>query len=152
MTPEGIYRALTVGKMRVQAQDLSDDSKKTLAEFLSSRKLNMEQLSAAQRMSNPCESNPPIKDLTRETSWNGWGVDLTNSRYQSATGLTAENIPHLKLKWAFGLPGATSAYAMPTIVAGRVFVATDTGMVYSINADSGCFHWSYLVWRKIISG
>ena len=144
MSPEGIYRAITTGRMRTQAKGLSDDSKRAIAEFLSGRRLNLEELSATQKMSNPCESNPTITALSPETSWNGWGVNVTNSRFQRTSRLTAENIPHLKLKWAFGLPGATKAYGMPTIIAGRVFMGADTGMVYSINAQSGCVYWSFL--------
>src|SRR5262249_10782385 len=52
-------------------------------------------------------------------------------------------IPKLKLKWAFGLPHSTSAYAQPSMVFGRVFIGSDTGYVYSIDADTGCVHWSF---------
>ena len=40
----------------------------------------------------------------------------------------------LQLKWAFGLPAASSAYTEPTLVDGRIFVASDSGFVYSIDA------------------
>ena len=53
-------------------------------------------------------------------------------------------MPRLKLKWSFGLPGATHVYGQPTVVAGRVFVAADSGYVYSLNAGTGCVYWSYL--------
>jgi polyvinyl alcohol dehydrogenase (cytochrome) len=52
-------------------------------------------------------------------------------------------MPQLKLKWAFGLPNSTSAYAQPAMVFGRVFVGADTGYIYSLDADSGCVYWSY---------
>jgi polyvinyl alcohol dehydrogenase (cytochrome) len=143
MTPEVIYRSLTTGRMRFQAQNLSDDAKKGLAEFLGGRALNVGDLSSAQRMSNPCGSNPPIRDLSGP-SWNGWGVDLTNSRFQRSTQLLTEAKIHgLSLKWAFGLPGATAAYSLPTVIAGRVFIGTDTGSVYSIDAETGCIYWSF---------
>ena len=40
--------------------------------------------------------------------WNGWGVDLSNRRMQPAAmaGLRADQVPQLKLKWAFGFAGA----------------------------------------------
>ncbi len=77
--------------------------------------------------------------------WNGWGNGIDNSRFQSAAtaGLTEATVPHLKLKWAFGIPGGTSAYGQPAVVGGRVFVGTDTGYVYSLDAASGCVYWSY---------
>jgi polyvinyl alcohol dehydrogenase (cytochrome) len=52
-------------------------------------------------------------------------------------------VPQLKLKWAFGFPGGTSAYAQPTVFAGRIFVGSDTGYVYSLDAATGCVYWSY---------
>src|SRR5208282_4007356 len=50
----------------------------------------------------------------------------------------------LKLKWSFGLPGATHVYGQPSVWAGRVFVSADSGYVYSLNAATGCVYWSYL--------
>src|SRR5262249_54044513 len=57
-------------------------------------------------------------------SWNGWSPDVTNRRSQPAeqAGLTAAQVPTLKLKWAFGFPDTLSAYAQPTVAGGRVFV------------------------------
>jgi polyvinyl alcohol dehydrogenase (cytochrome) len=77
--------------------------------------------------------------------WNGWGNGAGNNRFQSAAaaGLTEASVARLKLKWAFGYPGGTSAYGQPTVVAGRVFVGTDIGYVYSLDAASGCVYWSY---------
>ena len=42
--------------------------------------------------------------------WNGWGVDASNRRMQPAAmaGLRADQVPQLKLKWAFGFPGAST--------------------------------------------
>jgi hypothetical protein len=35
--------------------------------------------------------------------------------------LAADDVPRLKLKWAFCYPAASIAFAQPTIVAGRLF-------------------------------
>ena len=56
-------------------------------------------------------------------------------------GLTAADVPKLKLKWAFGFPGELSADAQPTIAGGRVFVGTQSGKVYALSAATGCVHW-----------
>src|SRR5258708_3100223 len=39
--------------------------------------------------------------------WNGWSAGMTNTRFQPANAakLTLEDVPRLKLKWAFGYPG-----------------------------------------------
>ena len=57
--------------------------------------------------------------------------------------LAAADVPHLKLKWAFGFPGATRAVAQPTIIGGRVFVGSQGGKVYSLDAKSGCTYWEF---------
>ena len=57
--------------------------------------------------------------------------------------LTAADVPKLKLKWAFGYPTGVSAFGQPTIASGRVFVGTDTGYVYSLDAKTGCVYWSF---------
>jgi len=75
--------------------------------------------------------------------WNGWGVESTNTRYQPQPGLAAEDVPKLKLKWAFGLAGESRNQAQPVIVGGRVFVGTTGGTLYSLDASSGCIYWTY---------
>jgi polyvinyl alcohol dehydrogenase (cytochrome) len=75
-------------------------------------------------------------------AWKGWGVDASNSRYQSA-GIPKSHVPELKLKWAFGFPGAKSVWGQPSVVGGRVFLGVDTGSVYSLDAATGCIHWSF---------
>lgn len=72
-------------------------------------------------------------------------MDVTNGRFQSAqgAGLQPDQVPRLKLKWAFAFPTGLSAYGQPSVVSGRVFVGTDTGYIYSLDAQSGCVYWSY---------
>jgi polyvinyl alcohol dehydrogenase (cytochrome) len=145
MTPERIYEAITVGAMRVQAQDLTDEAKRSIAEYLGERKLGAARIADGKLMPNQCSGNARITELSAAPAWNGWGVDIANTRFQPAktAGLTANQVPELKLKWAFGFPGATVVYGQPTLVAGRVFVGVDTGYVYSLDAATGCVHWSF---------
>lgn len=77
--------------------------------------------------------------------WNGWGGGPEQRRYQNAAmaALAAADVPRLKLKWAFGFAGATRAYAQPAVVAGRVFVGSAGGEVYSLDAATGCTHWAF---------
>ncbi len=60
-----------------------------------------------------------------------------------AGGLTAEQVPSLELKWAFAFPNGTSAFGQPAVAGGRVFVGSDNGFVYALNAASGCVYWSF---------
>jgi polyvinyl alcohol dehydrogenase (cytochrome) len=144
MSPERIYTALTTGLMKSVGDTLTEQDRRRVSESLAGQFLGSAQVGDIGTMPNRCATNPPLRDLGR-AGWNGWGNGLENDRFQStaAAGLTADNVPRLKLKWAFGYPGGTSAYGQPTIVAGRVFVGTDTGYVYSLDAASGCIYWSY---------
>jgi len=93
--------------------------------------------------SNRC-SAPPRFDLSGP-SWNGWGPDSSNARFQSAPAakIPADQVSRLKLKWAFGFPGAKAVLGAPVIAGGRVFLGVDTGIVYSLNAGTGCLNWSF---------
>src|SRR5262249_49513498 len=66
--------------------------------------------------------------------------------------LAAADVPKLKLKWAFNLADVTMARSQPTVVGGRVFIATLTGAVYALDADSGCTRWGFKAGAGIRSG
>jgi polyvinyl alcohol dehydrogenase (cytochrome) len=91
-----------------------------------------------------CPANASFSVLTGP-SWNGWGHDDFNARFQPAdgAGISAAQVPQLKLKWAFGFPGVRSVLGQPSVVGGRVYIGVDTGMVYSLDANTGCTYWSY---------
>src|SRR5262249_24741718 len=57
-------------------------------------------------------------------------------------GLTKQTTPKLKLSWAFGFPGATSAFGTPTVFGGKIFVGSADGTVYSLDAATGCVYWT----------
>src|SRR5439155_17559206 len=90
-----------------------------------------------------CATHPAFGDPAAGPIWNGWGPSITNTRFQKDAGLTAEQVPKLKLKWALGFPDATSAWAQPTIASGRVFVGSQNGTVFSLDAKTGCIYWTF---------
>jgi polyvinyl alcohol dehydrogenase (cytochrome) len=144
MTPERIVAGLTKSS-HTEGQALSDIQKRRIAEFMSGRPVGSINTGEAKSMPNQCAANPPMTDPARSPSWNGWGNDLGNTRFQPATAarLTAADLPRLKLKWSFGFPNGESNNAQPTIVSGRVFAASDNGYVYSLDAKTGCVYWSF---------
>jgi len=95
--------------------------------------------------SNPCPAGSRFGDPAATPAWNGWGVDTSNARFQPAKAaqLPADQIPKLKLKWAFGFPGVRSVMGQPSVVGGRVFIGVDNGSVYSLDAATGCLYWTY---------
>jgi len=143
MTPEHVLDVLTTGSMRSNAAALSDQDKRLIAEWVGGRKIDTESVGAIEKMPNVCSSHPPVRETTA-LSWNGWGADLHNTRYQTAAaaGLTPAQVSRLQLKWTFGFPGATALYAQ-TVYDGRLYVTSNAGYIYSLDADSGCVHWSF---------
>jgi polyvinyl alcohol dehydrogenase (cytochrome) len=102
------------------------------------------QESAAPR--NLCASGAaPFAASSSQSQWNGWGNDSTQRRFQTAerAGLSPDAVPRLKLKWAFGFPGASMAYGQPTVAGRRLFVGSADGTVYALGADTGCLYWTY---------
>jgi len=145
MSPEAVYAAMTTGTMSVAAQPLTNDEKRFVAEYLGGRPLDLARSGSAETMPNRCASNPPLGDPSAGASWNGWSADRNNTRFLNAqtAGLTPAQVPGLKLKWAFGFPGGASTYGQPSIVAGRLFVGSDNGYFYSLDAATGCVYWSF---------
>jgi len=145
-SPERVYAVLNGGSVAAHASlaTFSDLQKRQFAEFLSGRPMN----SAAgdsKSMTNRCTSNPTLANPASGPSWNGWSPRTSNARFQTAAnaGLTAQQVPNLKLTWAFGVPNATEMYSQPTIVSGRVFFGSDAAWLYSLDAKTGCIYWSF---------
>ncbi len=132
-----IQAALETGKMKPMAAGLSPAERIAVAKYLGVPGTESIPQSAH------CSANPPL--VASAPSWNGWGIDLSNSRYQNAqaAGLSAADVPKLKLKWAFGYPGVTTAFGTPTVFGSRIFVGSADGTVFSLDAQSGCIHWMY---------
>jgi polyvinyl alcohol dehydrogenase (cytochrome) len=101
---------------------------------------------ASTDISGQCAQNPVgFPQRLDGPRWNGWGADLSNSRFQPAAmaGLTQDQVPLLRLKWAFGFLGRSAAVSQPTIVGGLVFVGGGDREVYALEAKSGCTRWTF---------
>ncbi|HYL74643.1 MAG TPA: PQQ-binding-like beta-propeller repeat protein [Bryobacteraceae bacterium] len=136
-TRKSILTALESGTMATQGASLTAAERLAVATYLVPKESE-----AAVTRANACPTSKPLQNLT---GWNGWGIDSANSRRQSveAAGLTADQIPNLKLKWAFGIPNTDSAFAQPTAVGGRLFFGAGDGTVYSLDAKTGCTYWTF---------
>jgi polyvinyl alcohol dehydrogenase (cytochrome) len=143
-SPERVYALLNSATTTPHAGNFSELQKRQFAEFLSGRPLNSE-AGDSKSMTNKCSSNPTLANPANGPSWNGWSASPGNSRFQTAAnaGISAQQIPNLKLKWAFGVPNATEMYSQPTVVSGRVFFGSDAAWLYSLDAKTGCIYWSF---------
>jgi polyvinyl alcohol dehydrogenase (cytochrome) len=140
-TREEILRALESGTMVIYGNRMTSTERRAVARFLSANTVTTTGAASA----NLCASKNPItaSQLAGPENWNGWGVDIVNSRYQTHTSIRSDNISQLKLKWAFGVPDASTAYGQPTIVAGRLFIGSGDGRIYALDAGTGCTIWTY---------
>jgi polyvinyl alcohol dehydrogenase (cytochrome) len=139
MSSPAIVKALETGSMKAQGAALTAHERTVIAEFLSKANASAE----VNAELGHCAS--PASMLRDAPAWNGWGVDLMNSRLQpfEAAGVTPSQVPALKLKWAFGFAHTTSVFGQPAIAGGRVFFGSENGDVYSLDARSGCIYWTY---------
>ena len=148
LSPDTVWAAITMNPTPAHAKavaDATDIVKRGYAEFLGGRKIGSVPSGDPKSMPNQCPASAKLADPSAGPSWNGWSADATNARVQSAkaAGITAAQVPNLKLKWAFGLPNAASMYSQPTVAGGRVFLGADTGYVYALDAKSGCVAWGF---------
>jgi polyvinyl alcohol dehydrogenase (cytochrome) len=140
-TADAILASLNTGSMAIQAAALGTAEKRAVAEFLAAKPIDA--ASSAPGVGLCAMRQASLPDPSTMPRWNGWGNDPGNSRFQPQPGITVADVPELTLKWAFGFSGGVQAYGHPTIAAGRVFVGGDTGRVYSLDAATGCTHWSF---------
>jgi polyvinyl alcohol dehydrogenase (cytochrome) len=142
LTPERIVAALETGAMRVQGADRTPDERRAIAVFISGKPLGS---LAAPETAPRCASAPPAFSASPRSAWDSWSATFANDRYQPEPGasLTAADVPRLKLKWAFGFAGDTSAAVQPTVVDGRVFAGSSSGRVYALNLADGCALWTF---------
>jgi polyvinyl alcohol dehydrogenase (cytochrome) len=131
-SPEAIVDSLTGGAMRYQGLSLSGGERRAIAIFLTGKAFGGDITGATY---GRCTAPPAFTDPTAGVSWNGWSPTLENTHFQPArqAGLTSDQVPRLTLKWAFGFPDTTSAWAQPTRCPGRLFVGSQNGTVYSLD-------------------
>lgn len=139
-----IVSSLETGAMRVIGNfNLSGPERVAVAEFITGKPHDPDW---AATKNNACaESAWPAGDPFAAPHWNGWGNGLANNRFQSRAfaGLTAADVPKLELKWAFAFPGETFTESQPTVVGDRLFVGSPSGVVYALDAKTGCTHWTF---------
>jgi len=147
--PGDIVTALTTGIMAPMAQGLSDADKQAVAAYLTTATAAAP---AAGRAAGPempqvavkgpsapdpkCAANPPIQAMPGD--WASMGIDERSSRFQRKPGLTAADLPRLKVKWSFAMTGG----GQPTVVGDWLFVTNRSGKFYALDAKTGCVHWS----------
>jgi polyvinyl alcohol dehydrogenase (cytochrome) len=150
MTGEAVYLALTAGAMKEEAKGLPIAQLFALIGYIGptggrSNKLTFEKT---------CTTAAAAATAAAAPAWGGWSPSVTNSRFQDAraAGLTANDVPKLKLKWAFNLGQVTMGRGQPAVAGNHVFFGTDAGEVYAVDVKTGCTYWGFKAQAGIRSG
>lgn len=153
-----IVKSLTEGLMKPMAEGLSPAEIQAVAAYISpaaaapaaaapARPTGAEMPQVAVRTgpigTDPmCRVNPPITPTSGD--WASTGLDDQSTRFQRRPGLSAADIPKLKVKWAFSMTGG----GQPTVVGDWLFVTNRSGHFYALDPKSGCVRW---VVRDLVS-
>jgi polyvinyl alcohol dehydrogenase (cytochrome) len=145
MSPQRILASMETGPMIAMVHNRTVAERRAIAEFASGRSFGVpfDRTPAPKAM---CTAAVKVAaDPVSGPTWSGWGRDIVNTRFQDAktAGMTAADVPRLRVKWAFGFPGEVMATGAPTLAGGRVYVGSVAGRIYSLNAATGCIHWFF---------
>lgn len=140
MAPDAILAAMNGGIMTQQAAKLSGDERRQIAEYLVRTPLADYKPPKQPPM---CDAQHAGFDAASPPAQIGWGHDNRRFTPASVAGLTKEQVPTLKLKWAMAYPAAIRARSHPAIGWGAVFVGSHDGTVYALDLDSGCTKWRF---------
>jgi polyvinyl alcohol dehydrogenase (cytochrome) len=144
MAPDAILAAMNGGLMSKQAAQLSSQERVQIAEYLSRISL-----ADYQPPSPPKQCNSPELAGGQPPAAVGWGLDNRRFVPASVAALAAQDVPKLKVKWAFAYPGAIRARSQPAIGWGTVFVGGHDGTLYAFDLASGCLRWSKRISAEI---
>jgi polyvinyl alcohol dehydrogenase (cytochrome) len=129
--PADIVAALTTGAMAPMAKGLSRPEIEAVALFLAPG----QQLGSA-GADQMCATNGPIQ--ASASDWPTLGPDENSTRFQANPGFKAADVPKLKVKWAFSMPGG----GQPIVVGSWLFITNRGGKFYALDAKTGCVHWA----------
>jgi polyvinyl alcohol dehydrogenase (cytochrome) len=139
--PRNILRVLNEGSMVDQAASLVPADRVAVAEYLSGSSLS-DMVEAP--LPPGCDAEHGFDAQLTPVSV-GWGVDAHNTRFQPADsgGLTADNVAGLEVKWSFAYPNAFQARSQPVYGGGAIYVGSQDGTLWALDAKSGCLRWRF---------
>ncbi|MFK7956301.1 MAG: PQQ-binding-like beta-propeller repeat protein [Lysobacterales bacterium] len=148
LTPDAVLGAMNTGVMRQQASTLSATERAQLTEFLVGS-ADVEPLALQH-----CDATDNWFDWQQPPMAAGWGIDHANTRNISAAQgqLTTQEVSSLKVKWVFDYPRASRARSHPSFAGGAVFVGSQSGSVYALDANSGCVRWVHQAGAEVRTG
>jgi polyvinyl alcohol dehydrogenase (cytochrome) len=120
---------------------LSNQDIRQVAHYLTGKQVQENKQKSTQFL---CEDGSQLIKASSKASWTGWGGAQGNQRFQAQeTILNTGNVGDLKLKWAFGFPETTRVRSQPTVTASMVYIGSQEGTIYALDADIGCVRWTF---------
>jgi polyvinyl alcohol dehydrogenase (cytochrome) len=141
MPAERVLASMETGSMVTMANNRTAAERRAVAEFLTGKSLSVALVTTPSPQAM-CGASSSSFDANGGARWSGWG-HTANSRFQENPGLTAADVPRLRLKWAFAFPGDLQSYSQATLAGGRLFTGSWGGKVYALDASRGCIHWYF---------
>jgi polyvinyl alcohol dehydrogenase (cytochrome) len=129
-SPADIVAVLTSGVMAPMAKGLSHPDIEAVALYLAPGR------PGSAGADKPCAVNAPIQ--ASSSDWPTLGPDDNSTRFQPNPGFRAADVPRLKLKWSFSMPGG----GQPIVVGDWLFITNRGGKFYALDARLGCVHWA----------
>lgn len=139
--PARLVESMTSGVMSTAALPLSGNEIRQVAFYLTGKTVETNFQAAEQFV---CEAGFPAAVDEGAASWTSWGGQNHNQRFQATEQiLNRDNVHNLELKWAFAFRDATRARSQPTVTATVTYIGSQEGIVYALDTDTGCVHWTF---------
>jgi len=140
MTAESVVSALSQGVMQEQGKSLSEKQRQAVAEYLSGRRIGEANIDPQLPSCNGFAFDRSIQPHAR-----GWGLDYKNTRFQTMTqaGLGETALERLEIAWSITFPYTIQMRSQPAFAGGFLYMGTQNGTVYALDAETGCLHWKF---------
>ncbi len=141
LSPRAIVAALEDGVMQAEGAGLTREERVRLAEYLTGRAYGAELLPETAFCAG---AGWEALDLDATLSM-GFGGNPAGTGFLEATaaGVRADQVPNLKLRWAFAFPDASEVRTRATVIGDAVLVGGPFGEVLALDAATGCVRWSF---------
>lgn len=142
VSPGSILMAMETGVMQAQAANLNLSERRAVVEYLTGQSPTPVTDILARA---GCAAEAAAFDYSDVPQYQGWGITHDSRRNipESVSGLTKDDIPRLKLKWAFAYPNAIRARSQPALAGGALYVGSHDGTVFALDHKTGCVRWTF---------
>ena len=141
LSPRAIVASLEDGTMQAEGSNLTPQQRVRLAEWLTGRAYTAEMLPETAFCAGSGWAAPDLGAISSM----GFAGNLEATGFQPTelAGLSADDVPNLKLRWAFAFPEADQVRTRPTVIGDLVLVGGPFGEVLALDAATGCVRWSH---------